>query len=316
MTSQDAPNPAPLPLDALLAEIDDDIQTELKSNPEVVDADLSVFDAYQLEKTSRREWHRLEDVVVVVADLTASTQLGVGRHAASTAAIYEASTDNVVRVLHEMGANFVQIQGDGAFGVFWGRRSVERALCAGITIKTFSSRYLTPTIESRWPEHEVEHGFKVGIASERVLVKVMGTPRDEDEQEPVWAGKPVNYAAKAAQVAVIDQLIVTGPVWDAIEDNDFATLSCDCKPPAEIWKDVTIEKIPEDDTDREGRVLEVGWCREHGEEFCNAILRGETVRDEAEPIREQMKRNVRRSTLEAVKSRRKRNAARWRRVAS
>src|SRR5699024_5084969 len=107
-----------------------------------------------------------------------STRLGTGKHAASTAAIYRAATGNVVKILHEFNADFIAIQGDGAFGVFWGAARVERALCAGITIKTFSENSLEPKLEARWDDGP-ETGYKVGLSSGRVLVKNIGTRNDD-----------------------------------------------------------------------------------------------------------------------------------------
>ena len=70
--------------------------------------------------------------------------------------------------------------------VFWGDLRYERALCAGITIKTFSVD-MVERLEKRWDDLP-ETGFKVGVASSRLLVKRIGTPRNPAQQEPVWAG--------------------------------------------------------------------------------------------------------------------------------
>ncbi|MHB1518924.1 MAG: hypothetical protein ACYCVN_07180 [Acidimicrobiales bacterium] len=88
---------------------------------------------------SARKWHKLDEAVAVVADLKGSTNLGVGKHAASTASIYEAATGGLCRIFDKFDADVVAIQGDGAFGLFWGDQRMERAICAGITVKTFSS---------------------------------------------------------------------------------------------------------------------------------------------------------------------------------
>ena len=131
-----------------------------------------------------RRWHKLSDAVAVVADLKNSTKLGTGKWAASTASIYEASTGSVVKIFDEFDADFLAIQRDGAFALFWGERRYERALCAGITIKRFS-RNMVERLEKRWPDLP-ETGFKVGVASSRLLAKRIGTPRNPAQQEPVW----------------------------------------------------------------------------------------------------------------------------------
>lgn len=275
-------------LDDILTAVKDETVEVLRKNPPVEDVDPADLNANDLPDANNKTWFRVDEVVAVFADLQNSTQLGTGtKHAASTAAIYRAATGNVVTIYHEFEADFIQVQGDGAFGLFWGKRAIERALCAAVTVKTFSEQILVPKLESRW-EDDPETGFKVGLGTGRVLVKNIGTPRNEHEQEPVWAGKPVNYAAKAAQQASRHELIVTGSVWDAIKDNDYLTVSCghgDGNSPATLWEDVDIERLTHDEDEAKGRLLKSTWCSECGPHFVAAILDGETKRDDADDVR-------------------------------
>src|SRR5205823_2883503 len=146
-----------------------------------------------------------------------------------TASIYEAATGGLTRIFNDFDADFVAVQGDGAVGLFWGNKRLERALCAGITIKTFSELTLIPRLEKRWPELP-NTGFKVGVAASSLLVKRVGVPRTA-HQEPVWAGKAVNYAAKCAPQADRHEMIVAGTVWDFAEGNDYLAVSCTCAGP-------------------------------------------------------------------------------------
>jgi len=296
-----------LDLEALLAGVDDDVATELSSKPDVVDKghDLDVAAL----PIAARKWHKVTDVVAVVADLKSSTQLGLNKHAASTASIYEAATGGVVQIFDEFDVDFVAIQGDGAFGLFWGNRRLARAVCAGITIKTFSEKHLVPRLEKKWPELP-ETGLKVGIGGSALLVKRVGVPRT-DYQEPVWAGKAVNYAAKAAQQADRHEMIVTGTIWDWVTDNDYLAVSCSCSEPSpSLWHDVTIDKIPQTDADREGKRLTSKWCDVHGAEYCDAVLAGQKRRFDVTSQRTsamalEMSRMVR---AKAARERRDRNA--------
>lgn len=256
----------------------------LDKNPPVQDVDAEGLDAYGLPDAKNKTWFRLADVVVVFADLQNSTQLGTGKHAASTAAIYRAATGNVVAIMNAFEADFIQIQGDGVFGIFWSENRYERAMCAGITVKTFSVETLVPKLQSRW-KGDPETGFKVGVASGRTLVKNVGTPRNESEQEPVWAGKPVNFAVKAGQQAERHELIVTGSVWDAIRDNDYLTVTCACDPSGELWEDVDIQKLAHDEAEAAGRRLKAAWCKTCRDDFCEAILEGQTHRHDADGVR-------------------------------
>jgi class 3 adenylate cyclase len=279
-------------LDGLLKSLDQAAKTELDSTPEVNGWDGSL-DVSTLPIVARR-WIKVPDVVAVVADLKNSTQLGTGKWAASTASIYQAGTGGVVEVFNKFDADFIQIQGDGAFALFWGGMRYERAMCSGITIRTFSAD-LVSRLENRWPKM-AETGFKVGIASGRVLVKRIGTPRNPAEQEPIWAGKPVNYAAKSAQCADRHELIVTGSVWDKVQPNDYLAISCGCggtggKPSTGIWSDMTIERLPKDDPEREGRCLIAAWCEIHGAEYCAAVMAGQKKRSDVDQARKELTRS-------------------------
>lgn len=267
----------------LLSNLAEHSRTELASMPDVKDASDNI-DVAALPLAVRR-WIKIKDVVAVVADLKNSTKLGTGKKAASTASIYEAATGGIVKILDTFDADFIQIQGDGAFGLFWGDLRYERAASAGITVKTFSVD-LTDQIEKKWDATPAT-GFKVGIASSRVLVKRIGTPRNPAQQEPVWAGKAVNYAAKAAQGANQHEMIVTGTVWDHFEKNDYLAFSCPCPdgPSLGIWKNATIERLPEDDPDAQGRVLLSSWCNTHGADYCHAIMSGNKKRDDVDHLR-------------------------------
>lgn len=263
-------------LNTLLDTLDQHVRTELACKPEVEDRGHEL-DANALPILARK-WHKATEVVAVFADLKNSSQLGVGMHAASTASVYEAAVGGVVQILDEFDADYLDIQGDAAFGVFWGDKRIERALCAGITIKTFSAS-MAERFEKKWPD-QPDTGFRVGVACSAILVKRIGIPRSLNKQKPVWAGRAVNYASKAGTAGDRHELVVTGTIWDRIESNDYLTASCDCGEPSDaIWEDVTIERLREGDVgDSAGRKLNVPWCKVHGDEFCRAILDGKKTR--------------------------------------
>jgi class 3 adenylate cyclase len=270
-------------LSGLLSDLAHNVRAELASAPEVVDkgSDLDVDD---LPITARR-WHKVTDAVAVVADLKNSTKLGTGKWASSTASIYEASTGGIVKVFDRFDADFLAIQGDGAVALFWGGLRYERAMCAGITIKTFS-KDMVSRLDKKWSDLP-DTGLKVGVSSGRLLAKRIGTPRNPAQQEPVWAGKAVNYAAKAAQGADRHELVVTGSVWDVVEKNDYLAVSCPCGsgPSLGIWADTEIERLAAGDPEAQGRLLSASWCDTHGAEYCAAVLDGKRQREDARALR-------------------------------
>lgn len=273
----------PIDVDSFLGSLSGNVKAELASTPEVVDAKEG-FTVGDLYLTARR-WVKIKDVVSVVADLKSSTKLGTGKWKASTASIYEASTGNVVSILNKFDSDFIQIQGDGVFGLFWGELRYERALCAGITIKTFSVD-LVEQLTNKW-KGLPDTGYKVGVGNSPILAKKVGTPRNPAQQEPVWAGKSLNYATKCAQSADRHEMIVTGSVWDRIERNDYLAFSCPCNggPGIELWKDVKVDKLPEGEPDAEGRKLASTWCALHGGDYCEKIMAGSKKRDDVAHLR-------------------------------
>lgn len=288
-------------LNDLLQKADDHVRTELASTPEVLDVDLDGFDISKAPIVARR-WWRLQDVVVVVADLVASTKLGTGKWKASTASIYEAALQPVTSIYAAFDVDHVELQGDCVIGWFWGDRALERGMCAGITVKTFSSEKLVRRLEAKWSgENQLpQTGFKVGISKGQLLVKRIGLPRT-DHQAPVWPGKAVSYAVKAAQTAARHELVVTGSVWEKVEKNDYLAFTCSCGdgPTDTIWKEHHIAKLDHDAVERVGRKLTSQWCATHGEEFCTAVLAGKTSRDDTKQLRQTPQRRLMDASLQA-----------------
>lgn len=264
-------------LESLLESLSDEVGTAIKTVPDVEDASDS-FALDSIPSSTSNKWMKLSNVVAVVCDLKGSTHLGTGRHDKSTARIYKSSVEGAVRIFHEFGADFIDIQGDGGFGLFWGDRAYERALCAAVTIRTFSED-LVDQLSSTWKEIP-ETGYKVGMHAARTLVKRIGTKRNVAEQEAVWVGKAVNFAAKCAQSADRHQVVATQDVWSRFQKNEYVAYSCGCngEPKASLWTDKTVEKLPEGE--QEAVVLNVPWCVNCGPSFCEAIMQGKTQRED------------------------------------
>lgn len=261
---------------ALLESLKQHVKREITSTPAVQKRE-GRFSVNTLPITSRT-WHQISDVVAVVVDLKNSTKLSTNKWAQSTASLYEASTGGVIRILKNSSANFIAIQGDGAFALYWGERRYERAMCAAITTRRFGID-LVAQLRDRWPE-QPKTGLKIGVASGRVLAKRVGIPRNPGAQEPVWAGKAVNYATKAAQSATGPSILITARVWQAIASNDYLAKACACSRRADpnIWTEVSIRRLPDGDAQAAGRKSTYSWCSRHIDETCEAVLAGKKKR--------------------------------------
>jgi class 3 adenylate cyclase len=271
----------------LVDECGDGARSELKTPVEIEEVDEfpDLDDLY----VDKRTWKKIDDVVVVVADLKGSTKLSFDRYASTSARLYEAVTGNMVRIVSSFQPEFVDIQGDGLFALYHGDGRYRRALCAAITVKTFSHRHLVPAIAEIMSDRFPDTGIKVGMAAGILAAKKVGV---RGTNEPIWAGKPVNWAMKCAAKADKDELIVTRRVFQKFESNDYVTHSCTCgtnadgekepglTTPNELWTTTNVETLPDEDV--ECKLLTSNWCEIHGDEFCAAILEGETTREDVE----------------------------------
>jgi len=245
-------------------------KSALQTAVEVIDTETfpAVADLY----SEVPKWYRMRNVVAVSADLKNSTSLSVkDRYAQTSARLYEAATGSAVRLMARFDPQFMDIQGDGIFGLFHGERAFERAFCAGVTLKTFSEQSLEPLIEELFAKEFPDTGLKVGMASGVLVAKKIGV---RDTNEPVWAGKPVNYAVKCAGKADRHELIATSAVYDKFADNDYVTFSCGCRSngvPRPLWSDTEVEKLGKHSN---CKLLRNNWCDIHGDEFCASILDG------------------------------------------
>jgi len=261
------------PVTALLTELDTTARAALKSPTTIEDTTLfpSVDSLYSRKPT----WKRIKDAVVVSADLKNSTQLSFGKYINTSAKIYEASTAPLVSILWAFKPAFVDIQGDGAFAIYHGERATERALCAAITIKTFSAVTLEPKIREILGEKVPDTGLKTGMDRGTLIARKLGV---HGTNEPVWAGRPVNFAFKCAGRADAHGLIVTEEVFKHFASNDYVTHSCDhSDPPTELWHETDVEKLG---THSKCKELTSHWCENGcGDRFATAILTGQKKRE-------------------------------------
>lgn len=251
-----------------IEELGSHVRTALTTSVEMMD--VSTFPKVDEMYVEAPKWHRIQDVVCVVADLKNSTKLNFDTYANSSAKLYEALTSNMVRTVDRFAPDFVDIQGDGIFALFHGSLRYERAFAAGVSLKTFSELELVPQIEAAFPRMPAT-GLKVGMHAARVVVKKVGI---RGTNEPVWAGKLVNWAFKAAQSADVHEMVVTEKVYRHFEDNSLVTQSCGCPTGvrASLWADRHVDVLP--DTDARCRMLRSKWCESHGDDYCKWILEG------------------------------------------
>lgn len=226
-----------------------------------------------------KHWLKIPDVICVFVDMKNSTKLSASTQDKNTAGAYQLFTGTAVRLFAAFESPYIDLKGDGVFALFDKNQSF-RAIAAAVTFKTFAQEVFVPTIEEKT---KIEIGSHTGIDQKTVLVRKLGFKRyrgRSDRQNEVWAGKPVNMAAKLASLSENNELIVSDRFYNNIQNN-LVTKSCGC-PDGEkkwLWSKLDLSDDSKFDFDLAYR-LESKWCEKHGNDYCEKILALDT--DEAE----------------------------------
>lgn len=219
-------------------------------------------------------WFRIPDVICVFVDMIGSTKLSAKHHENSTAGVYRLFTETAIQIFHHFEAPYIDVKGDGAFALF-NQDQAYRALVSAVSFKTFADAEFAPRIQQTTG---LDIGAHIGIDQKTVLVRRFGLRRVDgrtDRQNEVWAGKPVNMAAKLASLTQGGELLVSDRYYERLTDR-HATHSCDCGSGGQqaLWEeeDMTPEKLRLGfDFDRAYR-LKSKWCETHGAEYARELL--------------------------------------------
>lgn len=221
------------------------------------------------------KWLKINDVICVFIDMKNSTQLSAQKQDKFTAGVYQYFTDTAVKILNHFDASYIDVRGDGAFGLFE-RIKIYNAFCAAITFKTFSANILGTEIKFDDNKNVACH---IGIDMKTVLVKRLGLRKVDGKtsrQNEVWAGKPVNMASKLASLGNENEIIASDRVFDVFlkDGSELILKSCGCPDGKKknFWKRIDLND-PKFDFNKAYRIDTSGWCKNHGIEYCENILK-------------------------------------------
>ena len=238
--------------------------------------------------TNRGVWLQIPQVTAVFADLKSSTELSSTASPRVAAIAYTYFTRAMAVTLERFSAGYVDIQGDGIFGLFSGQGSAFLAAACGITMKTLVEREVSVRFQKE-ASTDWELSAGIGIDQGTLLVRRLGLRGTK--QNEVWAGKPVNVAAKLSSLAEANEVVVADRVFDLYEHASrlrqrALIWSCGCDGGVRgaglddplghtnrLWEQ---ELAPEDmglDFANIQRLRSL-WCVIHGPEFCEAIVTG------------------------------------------
>lgn len=266
---------AMLPEAQMLAQCREVIASEVKifERGATVQLETEVPDTDAIPIQDPQQWLKVPDVICVFVDMKDSTRLSATAHDKSTASAFQLFTGGAVRILNTFGPAYIDVRGDGAFALF-NKGSEHRALVAAVSFKTFAHEIAVKKIKERTDQ---DIGCHVGIDQKTVLVRKIGMKRvggRTDRQNEVWAGKPVNMAAKLASMSEHNQIVVSDRFFGRLSD-DHARVSCGCGKSGQqesLWSELDLSNDSRFDFPK-AHVLRSNWCINHGSEFADALLR-------------------------------------------
>ena len=181
----------------------------------------------------------------------------------------------MVVILEGFDARYVDVQGDAVFGLFIGKGSRFLAAACATTMKT-----QVETVVAERFRRNVGSGCElaagIGVDRGKLLVRQLGIGGIGKNE--VWAGTPVNAAAKLSGVAGPNEVVVSDRVLADYENS--AKIRRRALPAGEaeyLWQQGSVPGNLALDFDRIYR-LRKSWCPTHGAEFCEAVVTRQHVR--------------------------------------
>ena len=156
--------------------------------------------------TNSGRWFRVPQVTAVFADLKNSTGLNVASSPKDAAFAYTYFIRAMTVALDRFSAQYIDIQGDGIFGLFSGAGSKFNAAACAVTMQTLVEREVAARFkEDSASDWKLTAG--IGVDCDTLLVRRLGLRGTKMNE--VWAGKPVSVAAKLSSVAGRNQVVVS-----------------------------------------------------------------------------------------------------------
>lgn len=260
--------------DSVQAIIDD--ETRILGEAVGVTRRNSIPSTNEIPLQNASSWFEIPDVIACFVDMEGSTNLSATTHPKTTAKAYRYFTNTAIRLFDDFDADYIDVRGDGVFALFNGDRP-HTALAATVSFKDFVKKEFTPRIKKLT---DLSIGGHYGIDRKTVLVRRMGLKFYNDDihrQNEVWAGKPINMAAKLASLSSNDAIWVSKRFHECLwGENALKTCGCiggKCTAErTELWSEESVEDDDRFDFDI-ACVLKSDWCERHGKAFCKSIMK-------------------------------------------
>lgn len=271
-----------------LREVESAVSSQLDDQAELGIQITRVNEVPQEGPTNKGVWFQIPEVTAVFADLKASTELSASARPQTAAYAYTYFIRAMSVVLERFDAKYIDIQGDAIFGLFSGPSSSFIAAACAITMKTVVERDVSIRFGK---DTDTDWKLTAGIGIDRGMLLVRRLGLRGTKQNEVWAGKPVNVAAKLSSLADSDQVVVSERVFSTYENASqlrqrALIWSCGCEN-GDLGEGLDIaighttclwerEPAPSDSGLDFEDIHRLGskWCKTHGPEFCETIVTG------------------------------------------
>ena len=273
----------------ILDEVVADVKAQLDQQAELGVQTSQESDVPGIGPAYKGLWFQVPQVTSVFADLKGSTLLNTRHGTEVVARAYTYFIRGMSVIFNKFSVGYVDIQGDGIFGLFSGKGAIFRSAACAITMRTLVEQDIADRFKK-----DASTNWKltvgIGIDQGKVLVRQLGLKSLETNE--VWAGNPVNMAAKLSSLAEPNQISVSDRVFNSyqkisklrrralmrwcgcgngtkghgLDDKVGATMN--------LWKTTPAPNDLGLDFDTVHR-LNSAWCKIHGAEFCEAIVTGQ-----------------------------------------
>ena len=122
--------------DLILDEIESDVASQLDDQSRLGIQITRRNEIPDAGPTNKGVWYQIPQVTAVFADLKRSTELSAENSPRDAASAYTYFIRAMALILERFDAKYIDIQGDGIFGLFSGKGSIFYATACAITMRT------------------------------------------------------------------------------------------------------------------------------------------------------------------------------------
>ncbi len=159
---------------------------------------------------------KLEDAVVLYADMAGSTRLVDGHKWHFAAEIYKAFLYCAARVIRSEGGVITAYDGDRIMAVYVGDLKNTSAARTALKINYCRAEIINPILANRYPSVQYQLKHVVGIDRSQLHAARTGVRGANDL---VWVGRAANYAAKLSDLSSDYPSRITKDVYDRLQNE-------------------------------------------------------------------------------------------------